>query len=98
MDSPEDGHARPEPAQWYQLPDGTVFMITAMDDDDDSIEIQYFDGAIEEWDLDLWSRAEAVPIDEPEDASGPFDEPNYVELGADETYTANNNPYEGLEE
>lgn len=98
MDSPEDKHARPEPAQWYQLSDGTTFMITAMDDDDDSIEIQYFDGAIEEWDSELWLRAEAVPIDEPEDVSGPFDEPDYIDLSADEGYAVHDNPFDSFVE
>jgi hypothetical protein len=98
MDSPDDDLARPEPGQWYQLPDGTSFMITAMDDDDDSIEIQYFDGAIEEWDAELWQRVEAVPVDEPEDISGPFDGPDYVELGADEEYAGHNRVFDSFEE
>ena len=98
MDTPEEQYARPEPGQWYQLPDGTTFMITAMDDDDDSIEIQYFDGAVEELDSDLWSRAEAVAIDEPEDISGQFDEPEYVELAADDEYTGHHSRYDGFEE
>jgi len=98
MDSPEDVHARPEPGQWYQLPDGATFMITAMDDDDDSIEIQYFDGAIEEWDSDLWLRAEPVPIDEPEDISGPFDEPEYVELAADEEFAGHKRSFDSFDE
>jgi len=98
MDSPEDELARPEPGQWYQMPNATKFMVTAMDDDDDSIEIQYFDGSIEEWDAELWQRVEAVPIDEPDDISGPFDDPDYVQLGADEASAGHSRMFDSFEE
>jgi hypothetical protein len=98
MDSSEYQHPRPELTQWYQMPDGTTFMIIAMDDDDDSIEIQYFDGTIEEWDSELWERAELVPIDEPEDAaSGPFDELDYSDQAEDERISRYDNPLDGYE-
>lgn len=98
MNSPEDEQTRPEPGQWYQLPQGTTFMITAMDEGDDSIEIQYFDGAIEEWDLELWQRMDAVAIDEPEDISGPFDEADYVDLAADTDFAGPGKPFDGFDE
>jgi hypothetical protein len=98
MDSPEEQHPRPELEQWYQLPDGTTFMIIAMDDDDDSIELQYFDGSIEEWDSELWARADVVPIDEPEDAAnGPFDEPDYADLAPEDRYTGRDNPLDNYD-
>jgi len=71
----------PEVGLWYQLPDAQTFKIIAMDNDDETIEIQYFDGSIEEWDSDNWYRADIQAIEEPEDWSGPFDEMEQDDLG-----------------
>ncbi len=47
----------PQPGigDWYrQKEGGALFEVVAFDDDDGTIEIQYFDGTVEEMDVDDW--------------------------------------------
>lgn len=72
--------AAPQPSigEWYrQKEGGALFEVVAFDDDDGTIEIQYFDGTVEELDIEDWEgqwddgaleRAQA-----PEDWSGSVD-------------------------
>ena len=48
--------ANPAPVigEWYRRTGGDSFEVVAIDPDDRTIEIQYFDGTIEETDLDEW--------------------------------------------
>src|SRR5437764_5304624 len=48
--------ATPQPAigDWYRLNGGALFEVVALDDDDGTIEIQYFDGTVEEMDIEDW--------------------------------------------
>lgn len=69
----------PEPSvgSWYRLDGGETFEVVAIDDHDQTIEVQYFDGTVEEMDVEDWEtlceeRALAV-IDPPEDWSGSVD-------------------------
>ena len=60
--------------QWYHYPEKSQkFMVTAIDDDAGTVEIQYFDGTIGEFDLDDWHSMSAEGIAEPEDWTGPMD-------------------------
>lgn len=67
---------RPGVGNWYRL-DGDLFEVVAVDDDDATIEIQYFDGTVEEMDLEDWNahcEDRAVEqADPPEDWSGAVD-------------------------
>ena len=49
--------ATPHPGigDWYRLNSGALFEVVACDDDDGTIEIQYFDGTVEEMDTEDWS-------------------------------------------
>jgi hypothetical protein len=68
-------HPKPEVGNWYQdTTDDQLFEIVAIDDDDQAIEIQYFDGAVEELDYVMWEELEIVTAAAPEDWSGPFDD------------------------
>ncbi len=68
-------HPAPAIGQWYRdNVDGELFEIVAIEEDDQTIEIQYFDGAIEELDLELWNEMEITTAAPPEDWSGPFDD------------------------
>jgi hypothetical protein len=59
---------------WYQHPDkGQAFRVVAVDEAEGWVEIQYFDGNVEELDLDSWLRLELQPIEAPENWSGPMD-------------------------
>lgn len=67
---------------WYQnLDTQTEFEVVALDEDSQTVEIQYFDGELEEIDLDSWHEMVLEPIDPPEDWSGPFDEIDPDDLG-----------------
>ena len=63
----------PRIADWYKTTSGELFEIVALDEDDRSIEIQYFDGMVEELDLDTWEELEAEAAEPPEDWSGSLD-------------------------
>src|SRR5262245_51388867 len=59
--------------KWYARPGGDSFEIVAYDRDDGSIEIQYFDGTIEEMDIEDWREEEIVAASPPEDWTGSVD-------------------------
>jgi len=58
---------------WYQAPDSMRFEVVAVDDDDGTIDIQHFDGTVEELDFDAWEDSEFLPTEPPEDYSGSLD-------------------------
>jgi len=67
---------------WYRNQEtGNDFEVVALDEDAQTIEIQYFDGELEELDLDAWYELLIDPIETPEDWSGPFDEMEADDLG-----------------
>jgi len=59
--------------EWYRHPGGDSFEVVAIDPDDRTIEIQYFDGTIEELELEEWLENEIVATDPPEDWTGSVD-------------------------
>ena len=72
-------------SNWYRNQEtGNDFEVVALDEDAQTIEIQYFDGAVEELDLDAWYDLPIDPIEAPEDWSGPFDEMESDDLGYEE--------------
>jgi len=70
LDSPEIGI-------WYRGKNGEIFSVVAMEsnraDSTGTIEIQYFDGAVEEVDRMDWAVMLPRVIPEPEDCSGALD-------------------------
>lgn len=58
---------------WYRNITGEIYEVVAIDEDDGTVEIQYFDGSIEELDLDTWFETVFEPVEPPEDWSGPLD-------------------------
>ncbi|MDN5849339.1 MAG: hypothetical protein L0H63_06810 [Nitrococcus sp.] len=65
--------APPVVGDWYMLPKGESFEVVAYDHEDETVEIQYFDGAVEEFELETWIELSAEPIEPPEDWSGSVD-------------------------
>jgi len=67
--------ANPAPVigEWYRRAGGDSFEVVAIDSDDRTIEIQYFDGTIEELDLDEWLESTIVATEPPEDWTGSVD-------------------------
>ncbi|CDH44919.1 MAG: hypothetical protein IPL59_19385 [Candidatus Competibacteraceae bacterium] len=67
---------------WYRNQEtGNDFEVVALDEDAQTIEIQYFDGELEDLDLDAWYELPIESIEAPEDWSGPFDEMESDDLG-----------------
>lgn len=65
----------PRVGNWYRnLEDDRMFEVVAMDEDDGTIEIQYFESEIEELDMDTWDELELEITAAPEDWSGPYDD------------------------
>lgn len=65
----------PRVGQWYRhLDKGQPFEVIALDEAQSIIEIQYYDGAIDELDLDSWRDLAIEPAEPPEDWTGPLDE------------------------
>jgi len=68
----------------YRMHGGALFEVVALDDDDGTIEIQYFDGTVEEMDIEdweaQWEDGALESAEAPEDFSGSVD----VESGDEE--------------
>ena len=78
--------ADPLVGQWYQhLDKGQRFKVTALDESGGFIEIQYFDGDIEEISEETWYTSDIEPISIPEDWTGPLDDIEYDDLDYSET-------------
>jgi len=71
--------ASPQPGigDWYRLNGGALFEVVALDDDDGTIEIQYFDGTVEEMDIEdwesQWDDGALESAEPPEDWTGSVD-------------------------
>jgi hypothetical protein len=59
--------------EWYKDFSNALFEVVAIDEEDGTLEIQYFDGTIEEVDLDLWDEVAMTTVEPPEDWSGSMD-------------------------
>ena len=71
---------QPGIGDWYRLNGGALFEVVALDDDDGTIEIQYFDGTVEEMDIEdwvaQWDEGMLESAEAPEDWSGSVDVEN----------------------
>lgn len=67
-------HVEPRIGDWYKTIDGASFEILDIDMEESTIEIQYFDGSLEELEMESWNLMDIVPREPPEDWSGPFDD------------------------
>src|SRR5579859_4701005 len=67
----------PRIGEWYRHTGGDSFEVVAFDEDDGTIEIQYFDGTVEEMDTEDWDSQWAdhalEAAEPPEDWSGSVD-------------------------
>ncbi len=53
---------------WYQdLTESQLFEVVAIDDQAGTVEIQYLDGSIDEYELDGWEQLPLVAAEPPED-------------------------------
>ncbi len=63
----------PAIGNWFRRPNGTLFEVVAVDEEDGTIEIQQFDGTIGEVEVDTWPQLLLVEVSAPEDWSGSVD-------------------------
>jgi len=63
----------PNIGDWYAGTNGELFEVVAVDSDEGTIEIQYFDGTLEELDFEAWEESEYSAAQPPEDYSGALD-------------------------
>ncbi len=62
-----------EIGNWYNDLEGRLFEVVAVDVNEDTIEIQHFDGTVEELDFQDWHALLPEPAEPPEDWSGAMD-------------------------
>lgn len=58
---------------WYQCHEGHLFEVVAIDEHDHTVEIQHFDGTLEEFDNDGWLALMPQETEAPEDWTGSLD-------------------------
>ena len=59
--------------EWYRYDTAIIFEVVALDRDDGTIEVQYFDGTVEEFDSESWDLMYVEEVVAPEDWSGSMD-------------------------
>lgn len=67
----------PTIGDWYRRTGGELFEVVAVDEDDATIEVQHFDGTVEEFDFESWDEQWEDALIEtaqaPEDWTGSVD-------------------------
>ena len=63
----------PRVGDWYKNPRGEQFEVVAFDAPTGNVEIQYYDGTVEELDMDAWSELDIEASEPPEDWNGSMD-------------------------
>ena len=66
IEAPVIGH-------WYRRTNGNLLKVVAVDEDDATIEVQFFDGTIDEVDVDTCNSLLLERVGAPEDWSGSVD-------------------------
>jgi hypothetical protein len=69
-----DNELDPVVGSWYrQTEKGQLFRVVAFDEDRGIVELQHFDGDLEEIDASDWFDMDIEPAEAPEDWAGPVD-------------------------
>ncbi len=67
-------HAAPQVGHWYaHRGKGQLFQVVAFDEDNGLVELQDFEGDVDEEDLDTWLEMPLDPAAPPEDWRGPVE-------------------------
>ena len=75
--------------QWYQhLDKGQCFTVIRVSAQTDSIDVQHFDGDLEEFSFAEWRNLDIDLCETPEDWSGPLDVDNPDDYGTEVTDTS----------
>lgn len=65
--------AYPGIGNWYRRSNGALFEVVAVDEQDATVELQHFDGTIDEVDLETWPGMLIEQVRAPEDWTGSVD-------------------------
>lgn len=84
---------QPEIGAWYRIRGGESFEVVAVDETDGTIELQSFDGTVEEMDLEDWTAQRASG--EIENAEAPEDWSGSVDVDSEDDAPSPNSGYEG---
>jgi len=83
---------------WYRRLDRPQpFQVVAYDRDAGTVDVEYFDGTVDEWPAEHWYDLEIEPCDAPQDWSGPFDDIEPDELSPNDGYLAAGEQPESLD-
>lgn len=76
----------PEPVigNWYRRPNGNLFEVVALDEAAKTIELQFFDGTIDEVEFESWPALLTERVGAPEDWLGAVDMDPEDFTGSDE--------------
>ncbi len=58
---------------WFRTIEGEKLEVVAYDKEEGVIEVQFYDGTVEEYDVDDWEELEVKPTPPPEDWAGSYD-------------------------
>jgi len=76
------GELDPIEGNWYHhLDKGQDFMVVDVNERESTVDIQYFDGDIEELEMEEWEDMDLEEIEPPEDWTGPLDDLESGNLG-----------------
>ncbi len=64
---------KPEVGVWYQTAQGVYLEVVAYDLEEDTIELQFYDGTVAEYDSESWEALELRSAEPPEDWAGSLD-------------------------
>ncbi|MGH8273597.1 MAG: DUF6763 family protein [Gammaproteobacteria bacterium] len=81
-----------ETDEWYRDREDNLFKVVALESEDTEIEIQYYDGTLEELDSQGWRERQPRTAEPPEDWSGA------VDISREDFRTSNDEPTEPDEE
>jgi hypothetical protein len=80
--------AKPIIGDWYcHLDKGQRFQVVAIDETSGTVELQDFDGTLEEYDLEIWHEMDLAPCSAPESWAGAVDVGNKDDYGTEVTDT-----------
>lgn len=65
--------AYPIIGNWYRRSNGSLFEVVAVNEQDATVDLQYFDGTIDEIDMERWAQLLIESVGAPEDWSGSVD-------------------------
>lgn len=65
----------PKIGNWYKnVEEDQSFEVVAFDEDEELVQIQYESGELAELDLESWDQSPILPIENPEDWDGPYED------------------------